>query len=150
MMKEAKQIPLYDFVNVHETILDLQNQIAELQNDLQRNLTKSTNTSLDKGVFVGLNSTSKFIRIKEVTYISASSNYSTIHLTNGESILTSKTLKHWVDKFNSAKLIRIHQTYLVNLDHITSISFVSNSMLMGNLKLPISRSGKKLIKNIQF
>jgi two-component system LytT family response regulator len=83
----------------------------------------------------------KFIRIKEITHISSNSNYSTIFLKGGQSILTSKTLKYWEKSIDSKFFIRCHQSYLVNRFAIRQ--FHSKNRLISlenNINIPMSRS----------
>lgn len=64
----------------------------------------------------------KVIRIKydDIIYIEASQNYVTIHLTN-KSHLIYLTMKEFEDFLPSDKFIRVHKSYLINEQKITSI-----------------------------
>jgi two-component system LytT family response regulator len=46
-------------------------------------------------------------------------NYTTFHLTTGEKLLVSKTLKEYDDLLVPSGFFRPHQSHLVNLDHIS-------------------------------
>lgn len=64
----------------------------------------------------------KVIRIKtdEIIYIEASQNYVTMHLSN-KSLLIYLTMKELEDFLPSDKFIRVHKSYLINEQRITSI-----------------------------
>lgn len=64
----------------------------------------------------------KVIRIKydDIIYIEASQNYVTIHLTN-KSHLIYLTMKELEDFLPSDRFIRVHKSYLINEQKITSI-----------------------------
>ena len=73
-------------------------------------------------VLVYNNGIYKRISVNEIIMIKAESNYSYIILENDEKLFTSRTIKHWTNTFNSASLLRIHKTYLVNVNKIKEIN----------------------------
>ncbi len=82
------------------------------------------------------------VPISSVLYIQSSSNYSTIYLEGGKSIVTSKTLKYWQQKINDARFLRSHTSFLVNSKYVKSIDKKNNSMVVGINKVLVSRSRK--------
>ncbi|MBL0083114.1 MAG: LytTR family transcriptional regulator [Saprospiraceae bacterium] len=108
-------------------------------------LVKNTNT----GIFVFNLGARKKICVNDIILIKASGNYSYIILDNHQSILTSKTIKYWVDKFNSTQLVRIHKTYLINADKVIEIKMGSHQLLLAeNHTAFYSRGMKKQLLNI--
>lgn len=85
-----------------------------------------------------------FVKIVDILYASADSNYTFIHLVNGKSILLSKTLKQVEAMVEGRSFFRIHQSYLVNLAHIQKyIKGQGGALIMDNGKsLPVSRASK--------
>lgn len=95
-------------------------------------------------VLVYNNGTYKKISVNEIIMIKAESNYSYIILENDEKLFTSRTIKHWTNTFNSASLLRIHKTYLVNVNKIKEINRKANTLLLSdNHKVNYSRGMKK-------
>lgn len=85
----------------------------------------------------------KSIDIEQIVYIKAESNYSTLFLTSGQKIFTSKTLKHWLDTFHSPALARVHKSHAVNKSKIISINKSEKSLLLsGNHVVNFSRNFK--------
>jgi two-component system LytT family response regulator len=85
----------------------------------------------------------KFIPFEDISYCLASNNYATIFTRNGSSYLCAKTLKEIESKLPSDLFIRIHHSYLVNIQFITSLKRHSNELEIDNkIILPISRSRK--------
>jgi two-component system LytT family response regulator len=89
-----------------------------------------------------------FIEIPDILYCKACSNYTEIYLTNGKKILQSRTLKSTsmvlhVDPF----FRRIHQSYLVNLRHVTALLKTDAWLLeiAGSIQLPVSRSSRSAV-----
>ena len=75
---------------------------------------------------------------KEILYCAAESNYCRLILANGKTYLLSKTLKQIAQSLPSLHFIRIHQTYLVQLQCIALVSRYSLTLDNGTT-LPVSR-----------
>ncbi len=147
-MKTAKMVPLNDYVSLRDQIEDLHSQIAYLQQMLSRADANAT-IQLDKGIFVGQNGQSRFVKVTEVIRIEAQSNYSSIYLEDGNVIFTSKTLKHWQGKFNAPQLIRVHQSFLINIKKIAHLDFAKSTVtLYDGSVVSCSREGKKVLKHM--
>ncbi|MEM0997540.1 MAG: LytTR family DNA-binding domain-containing protein [Bacteroidota bacterium] len=58
------------------------------------------------------------IRVEEVIRVEAEGNYSTIVLTSRKEILASKPIKYFEKLLEGKEFARIHNKYLVNLDHV--------------------------------
>jgi two-component system LytT family response regulator len=59
-----------------------------------------------------------FIAIDQILQCESDSNYTTIHLANGETMLVTKTLKDIETLIDSDEFFRIHHSHLVNLNHV--------------------------------
>ena len=59
-----------------------------------------------------------FIKISDIIYCEADSNYTTFFLTDGKKIIVSHTLKEYEEILSDYRFFRIHHSYLVNLDAI--------------------------------
>jgi DNA-binding LytR/AlgR family response regulator len=86
--------------------------------------------------------------IKDIVYIEGKGNYSMVYLATKEEIYIAKTLKKFESHFRMHAFIRIHKSYLVNQENISSIN-LSNlpeiTTSLGN-KLPISRRKLAFVK----
>ncbi len=61
------------------------------------------------------------IPIEEIIMVSSEGNYSTIHRLNNDNIVISKNLKKLEQEyFNHLPFFRIHQSHIVNINHIKS------------------------------
>ena len=79
--------------------------------------------------------------IKDIVYIEGKGNYSLVYLATKEEVYIAKTLKKFESHFRMHKFIRIHKSYLVNQENITSVdtsNFTQITTLLGN-HLPVSR-----------
>lgn len=61
-----------------------------------------------------------FVCIDEIIRCKSENNYTIFHLTNGTTILVSKTLKEWDDLLSAHNFIRTHQSHLINSSHVKS------------------------------
>lgn len=82
------------------------------------------------------------VPISQIIFISADSNYSTLYLSNGKKIMTSKTLKIWEDKINHPFFVRCHRSYVINVRYIDNINMKSSLAVVTSQTIPISRSMK--------
>jgi len=80
--------------------------------------------------------------IKDIVYIEGKGNYSLVYLATKNEVYIAKTLKKFESHFRMHKFIRIHKSYLVNQDNISTVGISSNltqlTTVLGN-QLPISR-----------
>jgi two-component system LytT family response regulator len=90
----------------------------------------------------------RFIPFDEIIYCSAQINYSKIYTRNGKCLLCCKTLKEVEKNLPDNQFIRIHQSYLVNVNDITAMK-KKNGLLEINheILLPISRNMKKYLSD---
>src|SRR5690349_20883607 len=57
-----------------------------------------------------------FIRVNDIVYCEASSNYTQIFMHDGKKHLVSRTLKEYEDILRESNFFRIHHSYLINLN----------------------------------
>lgn len=79
----------------------------------------------------------KALHLDEILYLEAEDNYSYVH-TAGAKYMLSYTLKNLEEKVNSRDFIRIHRSYIVNLNKVTSIQ--EGYVMPDKIKLPLSRT----------
>ncbi|MBN8702088.1 MAG: LytTR family transcriptional regulator [Bacteroidetes bacterium] len=81
----------------------------------------------------------KSIPYFEILYFIASSNYATIHLKNGNTILLSKPLS-WIEERLPAKIfLRIHQSYLINLNYLNEYNRLERMVkIVNGMQIPVS------------
>ena len=86
-----------------------------------------------------------FVRISEIIYVQAESNYSWVHIADGRKFLLSKTLKNIEEMISSRKFIRVHQSFCVNLDRVNKYIRGQGGYLVLNdgTQIPVSRSRKE-------
>jgi len=61
-----------------------------------------------------------FVKVEDIVRCKGENNYTYIYLTDGSSILVSKTLKEYEEILSEEKFIRVHQSHLINALHVAS------------------------------
>lgn len=91
----------------------------------------------------------KAIRVSDIIYLQAHSNY-TIIATQNEKVLSCKTLKYWQDTITKYNYIRVHNSYLVNQIFIAAVDSAGGQLWMHDgSKVPVSRKLKNLAKSLE-
>lgn len=87
-----------------------------------------------------------FITTNDIDWIEASGNYVTLHA-GGESHLIRDTMSAMEKKFDPQKIIRIHRSYMVNLDRIRELKGLFNGeyavVLKNGRQLTLSKTYKE-------
>ena len=95
--------------------------------------------------------TMRFISLDSIVLITASRDYSTIETIEGKRNLIMRSMNEWEKRLPSEHFIRIHRSYIVNINHIEKIvrnSTSSANIFIKNLQQPVtlSRSYYKSLK----
>ena len=84
----------------------------------------------------------RYIDSRDILYFEADNNSTDIHLKDGEMVTAFKTLKHFENVLPTNQLLRIHNSYIIGINHVArihtgnAVCFIKNS----TIKLPFSKS----------
>ncbi|MGV3695907.1 LytR/AlgR family response regulator transcription factor [Flavobacterium sp.] len=87
----------------------------------------------------------RYIDSSDILYFEADNNSTDIHLNNGEMITAFKTLKHFETVLPPSQFLRIHNSYIINVNQVSrihtgnTVCYIKNS----TTKLPFSKSYKE-------
>lgn len=85
---------------------------------------------------------------EEVLYLKSDKSYTTINLTNGKNIIATKTLKEVQKKFSCPEFIRVHNSYVVNLNYVVEYNKGVNELTLNDGTIvAVSRSKKNEVVN---
>jgi two-component system LytT family response regulator len=121
----------------------LEDKLKLLLNNLNDNTNDKINISADGKVYL--------LDKDDVIMLKSDKSYTTIFLKNEQQILVSKTLKEVEKKFQFSEFFRVHNSYLINLNHIKEyLKGLGGELIMTNgLTASISRNRKaELFKKI--
>lgn len=80
------------------------------------------------------------VRFDEIYYLAAESNYTLIYTKSGRYIY-STVLKNFEDKLPSDVFVRVHRSYIVNLNAVTG--FEGNFLHLGDKHVPVSKTNRE-------
>jgi DNA-binding LytR/AlgR family response regulator len=100
---------------------------------------------IKKSIFINDGKNSIKVNIDDILYIEAFGEYVKF-ITAGKSWLVRETLLNLESRFSSVNLVRIHKSYIVNIQKITGFSTVH--VIVNNIQLPIGRVYRERIKGI--
>ena len=130
---------------------ELQEAIAKIHNsakgdlleDKLQLLLQNLNDTSDK-VNISADGKVYLIDRDDVIMLKSDKSYTTIFLKSEQQILVSKTLKEVEKKFNTPQFFRVHNSYLINLNHVKEyLKGLGGELIMTNgLTASISRNRK--------
>jgi two-component system, LytTR family, response regulator len=87
----------------------------------------------------------QFFKAHDIIRCESDSNYTYIFLTGGKKILLSKTLKEIEESLQGLSFFRIHQSHLINMNHVSKFSKSEGSyvIMSDGSNLNISRNRKE-------
>lgn len=94
-----------------------------------------------------------FLEAKDVIMLQSDKSYTTVFLVSNKKIIVSKTLKEVEKKFSTPSFYRVHNSYLVNLEHVKEyLKRDGGELILTNgLTASVSRNKKnELIEKLQL
>lgn len=87
------------------------------------------------------------VEIQDIIYCEASSNYTNFYFTNRSSLCASKPIHEYEDLLKDSHFVRIHKSYLINIEHIKEyVRGEGGSIMLSNgNELDVSRRKKDLL-----
>lgn len=121
----------------HDVIANIKLAMSKMSNDGTQ---KTQAEDQEKPVFVKANS--KMVRIipEDIQYIEAYDIYSNIFI-DGKRITVSHTLKNIHEILNFPFLIRVHRSFIININKVKSIC--DDEIMIDDYRVPIGRTYKK-------
>lgn len=92
----------------------------------------------------------RYIDSRDVLYLEADNNSTDIHLKDGEMVTAFKTLKHFENVLPTNQFLRIHNSYIMNVNQVARIHTGNTVCYIKNttIKLPFSKSYKDNVELI--
>lgn len=87
------------------------------------------------------------VDVKDIVLVESTNNYLVIYTAAGKQFITRKSMNKMEMLLSSPDFMRIHRSYLIQLQHIQSIDFNENVVEILNRQLPINRSNKKILSD---
>lgn len=110
---------------------------------LEKILLDHNSESQNKRITINTDGKLLFFESDEILYAESDGNYSTIFLRDGQKILLTKKLKEVNELLPSSCFFRIHNSYIVNLNHVKEFIKTDGYVVLdSNHKIPVSRQKK--------
>ncbi len=89
------------------------------------------------------------VNIKDIIRCESDGNYTRFFLTTGDVILVSKILKEYETKLEEHHFFRVHQSHLINIDHLIRLDKTNgtHAVMLGEEIIPVSTRKKDLLIN---
>jgi two-component system LytT family response regulator len=99
---------------------------------LYENLSMSKDTN-EKCIAINLNSSTRFIKVKDIVTLKAEGSYCELRLANGEKLLASKNLKHFEERLEGFDtFFRSHKSYIINLRFVSEFQKSDGAIKLQN------------------
>ncbi len=154
-MEVKNPVATYEVLDEAEVVSLQENEIDPNVNDIEvritpMNLEKEKPTVIqqaDQSLVICVKSYGdyRYIDSADILYFEADNNSTDIHLNNGEMITAFKTLKHFETVLPTHQFLRIHNSYIINVNQVSrihtgnTVCYIKNS----TTKLPFSKSYKE-------
>jgi two-component system, LytTR family, response regulator len=94
----------------------------------------------------------EFIDSDKISIISIEDEQTTVYLINGEKIVTSKTMKEMEKTLENRNFLRVHLSYIINLNQVKKyINGDGGELLMNDGRIiPVSRNGKPKLLSLLY
>lgn len=122
------------------------NKLSNNTNPIEESLPNTNykpaiNANENKFIFVKSDYENLKINVHEIKFIEGLKDYLKINLSNDKFVLTLSNFATLLDKIANDDFIRVHNSYVVNLNFIKSIQ--KNRIIIGDKRIPISETYKK-------
>lgn len=91
----------------------------------------------------------KIIPLNHISYLASEDDYVMIYYNEGKA-LKPKTMKYYEEHLPPTLFLRVHRSFMVNVEHITRLEPYSKdnyvAVLKSGEKIPVSRAGYKLLR----
>ena len=108
-----------------------------------KHVNSNNELSKDESIFVKSGYEHIKVELKDILFIKADNDYTEIVLPE-KKYLSSESLKHWLDSIGDQLMIRVHKSYLVNINNIKKVSATSIKVGDKN-EIPIGRTYKESV-----
>jgi two-component system LytT family response regulator len=115
-----------------------------LQKCTQQNPTNESKTNTAHRITLSTTNELIIVNTEDIIRVEADNNYSQFYFTNRPKVLISKTLKEFEEQLIPYHFFRIHQSHLINLNHVESVQSEDGGyvLMKQGHKVEISRRRK--------
>lgn len=82
------------------------------------------------------------VKENDILVIEAADDYVTVYIKDKQAFLLRKSLKMMEEIIQNKHFIRVHRSFIINLDAVENIDFLNNSLVIAGKNIPLSRRKK--------
>jgi len=86
------------------------------------------------------------VDVNNILFIHSDNDYTEIN-TLEKRLLSTESLKHWEKILDNRKFIRVHKSYIININYLASIS-ANGILLNNNINIPVGRAFKNQVQHL--
>lgn len=142
----AIKLNAFDYILKPVNPLEL---IKVLTKALEKKKDDSKEIVTQQRILVKSHEATTIVEAQEIVRCEADGGYTSVYLSNGNRLLSSKNLRYFEERLDSTIFLRIHHAHLINSNFIKEISRHGNNgvVLKNDDKVPISVRKKSVIND---
>lgn len=145
LLKPVSPIELIGAVNKSIDSLKKDVRYTELETFFY-NLGQKQSATEGKKIVLRTAENAHVLSIKQIYYACADNNYTTFEISSGAPLIVSQPLKYYDDKLSAFGFLRVHQSFLVNMDHVSLYDKRKECLFLTNgLQVAVSQSKKSSV-----
>ncbi len=110
--------------------------------------TPAISTIADEFLFIKQGTAYHKVRIGDITYLESDNVYINVHVANNKYLVRS-TLDQYLEILNSNQFVRVHRSYVVNINYIDAID--ANHLIVNKVCVPTRKTYKnELLKSLRL
>jgi two-component system LytT family response regulator len=144
LLKPINVFELQSAIDRVEKVMRRKAEDVRIQNFVQ-NL---TNPQQDKKIALPTSSRIDFFSVSSIIRCKGENTYTSFFIVNHNEILVSKNLKEYEQLLSEFSFIRVHQSHLVNVNHVKAYDKSDGGYLVmsDNSEIPVSRQKKDIVQ----
>ena len=128
-----------------QSTIDLIVQKITENNNQQTEQKEDDKNIFQTAVFVKKNKTYHKVSLEKIQYAEAAGNYTVLYV-GKEKFISNLRFKNLEDLFPPHLFLKVHRSYMMNINYFSSINVDENTIKMENdYVIPVSRSNKQLL-----
>jgi two-component system, LytTR family, response regulator len=134
-----------DISQLEEAILKVKDKLTLAKEKIEPSVAPLETMSNSGFVKVSTQDGSELLHTDDIIYLKSVNYYSILMCRNGKEIISSKTLKEYEVILESFNFYRVHNSYLINVKHLTSVESKEShyAILSDETKITVSRRRKE-------
>ncbi len=141
LIKPFKKEELYTSIEIALTKYAGKNHGKELETEEDQVIRDS--------IFIKCDGYFSKLKLLDIVYFKSDGNYLELYFEKNKKCVIRATLKDFMNYLPIGKFIRVHQSYVVNINFVNKLTY--NSVLVNEIEIPISRNRReKIMKKMQI